>query len=113
MNLATLIRQKRETFLTRDERDKMLNILKGVAKAALGDDHEISDGTLNQLLLEDKNILEATKAYKVGLENNDKAAGLASLHNLLMLLGKARWDLADDDNDHAIVMIVMMMIKAR
>ena len=105
MNLATLIRQKRETFLTGDERDKMLNTLKAAAETALGDDHEISDGTLNQLLLEDKNILEATKAHKVGKENDDKAAVAATGHNLLMLLGKARCDLADDDNDHVIVMI--------
>ena len=91
----------------------MLNILERVARMALGDDHDISDGTLNQLLLEDKNILEATKAFKVGEENDDKAAVVASLHNLWMLLGKARWDLADDDNDHVIVMIMIMMIKAR
>ena len=84
-------------LLTRSERMKMLDILKGVAKRALGDNHEISDGTLNQLLLEDKNVLEATKAYKVGKENDDKAAEMAAGHNLLMLLGKARWDLADDD----------------
>ena len=70
----------------------MLEILKGVAKAALGDDHEISDRTLNQLLLEDKNILGATKAVKVGEENDDEAAKGAALHNLWMLLGKARWD---------------------
>ena len=69
----------------------MLNTLKGVAKIDLGDDHEISDGTLNQLL-EDNNILKATKAYKVGEENDDEAAKGVALHNLWMLLGKARWD---------------------
>ena len=85
----------------------MLNTLKAAAETALGDDHDISDATLNQLLLEDKNILLATKAAKVGRENDDMAAVGASDHSLCMFLGKARWDLADDDNDHLIVMIVI------
>ena len=88
--LATLIRQKRETFLTDDEWVKMLDTLKKVSKAALGDNHEICDVTLNLLLLENKQILEETKAFKIGRENDDLAAQVASLHNLLMLLGKAR-----------------------
>ena len=66
----------------------MMETLKRVAEAAL----EKSDGMLNQLLLEDKNILEATKAAKVGQKNDDEAAVGAAFHNLWMLLGKARWD---------------------
>ena len=56
---------------------------------ALGDNHGICDGTLN-LLLDDKNILEAAKAVKVSEEKNDEAAVRAAEHNLFMLLGKAR-----------------------
>ena len=91
--LATLIKEKRETCLLLDldeaERREMLNILKAVAKNFLGKNHGISDAQLN-LLLKDKNILEATKAYKVSRENNDPAAKLTTWHNLLMLFGKAR-----------------------
>ena len=84
---------------------------------ALGVNHEISEGKLN-LLLEDKNILEAAKAVKVSGEKNDVAAGMAAWHKLWMLLGKARLDFAflliyeddgpslmvndnDDDDDNA------------
>ena len=56
---------------------------------ALGVNHGISVVKLN-LLLEDKNILEAAKAFKVSEEKNDEAAVMAAYHNLLMLLGKAR-----------------------
>ena len=87
--LATLIKQKRETYLTDDEKNEMLGLLKGTAKFALGDNNGISDVKLN-LLLEDKNILEAAKALKVSREKNDLAAGMAARHKLLMLLGKAR-----------------------
>ena len=66
-----------------------LNILNRTAKAVLGDNHGISDDELN-LLLKDKNILEATKAYKVSFEKDDRAAWQAAYHNLLMLLGKSR-----------------------
>ena len=64
----------------------MRDILKIAAKFAPGDNHGISDGTLN-LLLDDKNIFEAAKAYKV---SKKKAALKAGCANLLMLLGKAR-----------------------
>ena len=87
--LATLIKEKRETYLPLDEKSEMLVTLKRAAKEALGDNHGMSDGEFN-LLLKDKNILEATKAYKVSRENNDPAAKLTTWHNLLMLFGKAR-----------------------
>ena len=86
--LATLIKQKKETFLTPDEKEEMQNILRAAAKRALGE-YGISEGKLN-LLLEDKNILEAAKAVKVSREKNDKAAEVAALHSIFMLLGKAR-----------------------
>ena len=72
-----------------DEKSDMLGLLKGAAEVALGDNHGISDVKLN-LLLEDKNILETAKAYKVSREKNDMAAEVAAVHKLLMLLGKAR-----------------------
>ena len=94
--LATLIKQKRETFLTTDGGwiwwVNMLESLKSATEVALGKDHGISDGRL-KLLLDDKNILEATKAYKVSMEKNDPAAGGPAWHKLFMLLGKARLDL--------------------
>ena len=83
--LATLIIQKRETYLTRDEK----NFLRNAAKMTLGDNHGISDVTFN-LLVEDKNIRQAAKAYKVSREKNDMAAEMAADQNLFMLLGKAR-----------------------
>ena len=70
-----------------------------VVKEVLGENCEISDGTLNKML-EDKGILEATTAFKVGMKNNDKAVWMTSRHNLWMLLATARWDIADyDDKD--------------
>ena len=84
-----LIKQKRETFLTTTKKDELLIILRDGAKAALGDNHGISNVTLN-LLLDDKNIFEAAKAVKISEEKNDEAAEMAAGHNLLMLLGKAR-----------------------
>ena len=93
--LATLIKQKRETFLTTDGGwiwwVNMLESLKSATEVALGKDHGISDGRL-KLLLDDKNILEATKAYKVSMEKNDPVAGGPAWHKLFMLLGKARLD---------------------
>ena len=87
--VATLIKRKRETYMPKDEKRGMRNILREATKWALGDNYGIRDNELN-LLLEDKNILEAAKAYKVSRENNDLAARQAARHNLLILLGKAR-----------------------
>ena len=87
--LATLIKQKRETFLTTDDKKDMLNLLKAVAEKTLGENHGMSDVKLN-LLLEDKNIFDAAKAFKVNEEKTDEAAKMASGYNLWMLLGKAR-----------------------
>ena len=50
----------------------------------------ISKSTVD-LLLEDKNILEATKAYKASVPNNGQADILAALYyNLFVVLSKAR-----------------------
>ena len=106
--LAMLIKQKRETYLPTNEKATMLNILRGSTEEVLGDNHGISDATLN-LLLDDKNILEATKALMVSGEKNDQAAQLASSHKLCMLQGKARLDflffffvaIFDDGGDEA------------
>ena len=89
--LARLIKQKTETYLPQNEKATMLNILKGSTEEVLGDNHVISDATLN-LLLDDKNILEATKALMVSKDKNDQAAQLASSHKLCMSQGKARLD---------------------
>ena len=89
--LAALIKQKRETYLPSHEKRKMLNLLKAVAKVAFGDNTEISDQLIQ--LLEDKNIMAATKAFKVSRENNDDTAMMAALPKLLTLLGKVRYDL--------------------
>ena len=39
-------------------------------------------------LLEDKNIVDATKAYEVNKKTKDEAAWVAARHNLLMVLGE-------------------------
>ena len=67
--LSKLIKRKREAHL------------RATAKEALGDNHGISDDELD-LLLKDKKILEATKAYKVNREKNDLVAMQAAGHFL-------------------------------
>ena len=96
--LAMLISLKREAFVWRW---RMLPILKSAAMQTLG---EISDDALN-LLLEERNIIEATKAVMVSkdaikdnvaikdkdaIRDSDDAALRAAWHNLVGLLGNAQ-----------------------
>ena len=68
----------------------MQQILKAAVDTALGENHDISD-TMRDHLLMDKNILKATKACKINAERSDEAAYVPAMHNLWMVLGKARW----------------------
>ena len=88
--LASMIKQKRGDFLSPSEREGMQQILKAALDTALGENHDISD-TMRDHLLMDKNILKATKACKINAERNDEAAYVPAMHNLWMVLGKARW----------------------
>ena len=79
--LASMIKQKREDFLSPSERESMQQILKAAVDTALGENHDISD-TMRDHLLMDKNILKATKACKINAERNDEAAYVPAMHNL-------------------------------
>ena len=63
--LGRLIKQHRENFLTFEERDRMISLLRGAISSALGANHGITTGELLRLLIEDKTILKATRAGKL------------------------------------------------
>ena len=94
--LAMLIKQRRETYLPSREKEEMRRTLRGAVEAALGNNHAMNNCTFN-LLLDDKNILEATKALKVSKEKKDQAAQLEAYQKLIMLLGNARLDFRFSD----------------
>ena len=65
--------------------------LEKVVKEVLGDEMivEKPKDFINNLL-EDKDIVDATKAYEVSKKTKDEAAWMAARHNLLMVLGESK-----------------------
>ena len=77
--------------LTLEEIENLREVLRKAAWEALGGHPGKIEGLL-KLLLEDKNIIEATQAYhEVGLSEGRKAAKMdRAWYNLLMVLGGSR-----------------------
>ena len=77
-----LIQHKREQW-------NIKSIFQETAEMALGS-NDLSEGTLYQLLEDDKHILEAAKTIKINRENKNKKAEMLALNNLLVLMAQAR-----------------------
>ena len=77
-----LIQQKREQW-------NIKSIFQETAEMALGS-NDVSEGTLYQLLEDDKHILEATKTIKINRDNKNEKAEMLALNNLLVLMAQAR-----------------------
>ena len=77
-----LIQHKREQW-------NIKSIFQETAEMALGS-NDVSEGTLYQLLEDDKHILEAVKTIKINRDNKNEKAEMLALNNLLVLMAQAR-----------------------